>query len=169
MTKLVAALDPHFDKYRAKPVSVSKEQADKAREKEEKKFQKQVDDAVKRELKDYTPKNEKELVQLLRRTPREVLSVKQRNLISGAMSFDKRKAILITMPKDDITFLKDTDFLGPINLDKLYKTGDTVFPVLNKNKRKESACYENNGAQRCVCARRLYSGAASRRFPQSKD
>ena len=157
MTKLVAALDPHFDKYRAKPVSVSKEQADKAREKEEKKFQKQVDDAVKRELKDYTPKNEKELVQLLRRTPREVLSVKQRNLISGAMSFDKRKAILITMPKDDITFLKDTDFLGPINLDR------------SPTYRKESACYENNGAQRCVCARRLYSGAASRRFPQSKD
>ena len=135
MTKLVAALDPHFDKYRANPVATSKEQAEKAREKEEKKFQKQVDDAVKRELKEYTPKSEKELVQLLRRTPREVLSVKHRNLISGAMSFDKRKAILITMPRDDITFLKDTDFLGPLNLDKLYKTGDTVFPVLNKNKR----------------------------------
>ncbi len=135
MTKLVAALDPHFDKYRANPIATSKEQAEKEREREEKKFQEQLDNALRQATKDYAPASEKELVQLLRRTPREVLSVKQRNLISGAMSFEKRKAILITMPRDDITFLNDTDFLGPLNLDKLYKTGDTVFPVLNKSKR----------------------------------
>ncbi|MBR3176625.1 CBS domain-containing protein [Candidatus Saccharibacteria bacterium] len=132
MAKLVSALDPRLDRFRANPISTSKEREEKAREREEKKIQKRLEDAIKKELKEYTPANEKELIQLLRRTPREVLSVKQRNLISGAMSFDKRKAILITMPRDDITFLKDSDFLGPLNLDKLYKTGDTVFPVLNK-------------------------------------
>ena len=83
----------------------------------------------------YIPQNEKELVQIIRRTPRDILSVKNRNLISGAMSFDKRTAMLVTMPREDITFLNDSDFLGPLNLDKLYKTGDTVFPVLNKSKK----------------------------------
>ena len=154
MAKLVSALDPRFDRFRANPIATSKEQAEKAREREEKKYQKQLDDALKKQLKEYTPESEKELVQLLRRTPREVLSVKQRNLISGAMSFDKRKAILITMPRDDITFLKDSDFLGPLNLDKLYKTGDTVFPVLNKANKvcrsssyfKRPTSYKINGA-----------------------
>lgn len=135
MTKLVRMLDPHFDKYRATPITKVSEQTERERAKEQKKFQKQLEAVVKEVRENYTPETEKELVQIIRRTPREVLSVKNRNLISGAMSFEKRKALLITMPSDDIVFLNDNDFLGPINLDKLYKTGDTVFPVLNKNKK----------------------------------
>jgi CBS domain containing-hemolysin-like protein len=135
MTKLVAFLDPRFDRFRAVPIKKDPEEAKKVKDREDRKLKKQIEAAAKEEHKNYTPQSEKELVDVIRRTPREVLSVKDRNLISGAMSFDKRRALLITMPRDDITFLNDTDFLGPLNLDKLYKTGDTVFPVLNKSKK----------------------------------
>jgi CBS domain containing-hemolysin-like protein len=131
MAKLVKALDPRFDKYREKPMSES----EKVREKDRIKHEEQLEAAVRMERENYTPQSEKELIQLIRRTPREVLSVKNRNLISGAMSFGRRRAMLITMPREDIVFLQDSDMLGPLNLDKLYKTGDKIFPVLNKAKK----------------------------------
>ena len=131
MTKLVKALDPRFDKYREKPIA----DLEKIHAKEQRKFDKQLEKAIREEHENFVPQSEQELVQVIRRSSREILSIKNRNLISGAMSFDKRKAILIMMPREDITFLNDSDFLGPINLDKLYKTGDTTFPVLNKSKK----------------------------------
>lgn len=131
MGKIVNGLDPHFDKYRACPIAKSEEK----HEAEQQKNLEQIEQAIQHEHDNYTPQNEKELVQVIRRTPREVLSVKNRNLISGAMSFGQRKAILIMVPKDDIVFLNDKDFLGPLKLDQLYKTGDTIFPVLNKSKK----------------------------------
>jgi CBS domain containing-hemolysin-like protein len=131
MAKLVARLDPRWDKYRAKTIADN----EKIKAEHRAKYQQQLEQAVKMEHDNYIPQNEKELVQIIRRTPRDILSVKNRNLISGAMSFDKRTAMLVTMPREDITFLNDSDFLGPLNLDKLYKTGDTVFPVLNKSKK----------------------------------
>ena len=131
MAKIVKALDPRFEKYREKPMSES----EKAREKDLEKYEKKLVDAVKMEHDNFVPQSEKELVQAIRRAPREVLSVRDRNLISGAMSFAKRRAMLITMPREDIVFLEDSDVLGPLNLDKLYKTGDKIFPVLNKAKK----------------------------------
>ena len=131
MAKIVKALDPRFEKYREKPMSES----EKMREKDLEKYEKKLVDAVKMEHDNFVPQSEKELVQVIRRAPREVLSVRDRNLISGAMSFAKRRAMLITMPREDIVFLQDSDVLGPLNLDKLYKTGDKIFPVLNKAKK----------------------------------
>ena len=131
MAKIVKTLDPRFEKYREKPMSES----EKVREKDLEKYEKKLVEAVKMEHDNYVPQSEKELVQVIRRAPREVLSVRDRNLISGAMSFAKRRAMLITMPREDIVFLEDSDVLGPLNLDKLYKTGDKIFPVLNKAKK----------------------------------
>ena len=39
MAKLVSALDPRLDRFRANPISTSKEREEKAREREEKKIQ----------------------------------------------------------------------------------------------------------------------------------
>ena len=76
----------------------SASESEKEREKNELRCQEKIDAAVRHEHDNYTPLSEKELVQAIRRAPREVLSVRDRNLISGAMSFNKRKAILIMMP-----------------------------------------------------------------------
>lgn len=80
----------------------------------------------------FVPKSEKELVAVLKRTPSEILPDNQRNLIAGAMSFEQLPASLIMTERKDMMFLSEADFLGPLLLDKMYKTGATRFPVLDK-------------------------------------
>ena len=104
MTKMVVALDPKLDKYRPP-----------------------------KKVKPFRPETEKELVAVLKRTPKEVLSDGKRNLIAGAMSFDQISVASIMVPKKEMTFLHEGDFLGPLLLDKLYKTGANCFPVLDKD------------------------------------
>ena len=130
MTKLVGFFDRHFDRFRATPISNGKAQA-----KLESEYEKKLKAAIKEEQKNYTPTSEKDLVDIIRRTPTEALSVRDRNLISGAMSFKTRRASLVMMPKEDITFINEKDSLRPLVLDKLYKTGVSVFPVLNRSEK----------------------------------
>lgn len=80
----------------------------------------------------FTPKTEKEFINVLKRTPEEILSGDQRNLIAGVMSFDQIPVSLIMTERKDMMFLSESDFLGPLLLDKMYKTGATHFPVLDK-------------------------------------
>jgi CBS domain containing-hemolysin-like protein len=49
------------------------------------------------------------------------------------MAFDKMAVSVIMSPKRDMEFLHETDFLGPLTFDKLYKSGATRFPVLNQD------------------------------------
>ncbi len=81
----------------------------------------------------FTPQNEKEFVGVLKRTPKEILSDKQRNLIAGVMTFDQIPVSEIMTERADMMFLSEADFLGPLLLDKMFKTGDTHFPVLDKD------------------------------------
>lgn len=106
MTKMVVALDPKLEKYRPP-----------------------------KKVKPFRPETEQELVAVLKRTPKGVLSDEKRNLIAGAMTFDYISVASVMTPKKDMTFLHEGDFLGPLLLDKLYKTGADCFPVLNKEKQ----------------------------------
>ena len=103
MKKLTAWLDPKLAKYR---------------------------EPVKKEP--YVPKTEKEFIGVLKRTPEEILTSDQRNLIAGVMSFDQMPVSLIMTERKDMMFLSEADFLGPLLLDKMYKTGADTFPVLDK-------------------------------------
>ena len=49
------------------------------------------------------------------------------------MSFPERKVAEIMMPKSEITFVYEHDFLGPLMLDKLYQSGSSHFPVLSSD------------------------------------
>ena len=111
MRKIVKLLDPKLEKYRP-------EKAPKTPEK-------------------YTPKTLTEFIDVLRRTPKNILSDDDRNRISAIMSFDSRNISDIMVPKDQMVFVHQKDFLGPLTLDKLYKSGFTNFPVVDsKNKVK---------------------------------
>jgi CBS domain containing-hemolysin-like protein len=77
----------------------------------------------------YTPKTKQELMDLLKRTSSEVLTREERIVISSALSFATRRIREIMLPVAETLFLRDTEFLGPLTLDKLYKTGLTHFPV----------------------------------------
>ena len=80
----------------------------------------------------YTPKTEKEFIGVLKRTPENILTGEQRNIIAGIMSFDQTPVSLIMTERKDMMFLSEADFLGPLLLDKMYKTGADCFPVLDK-------------------------------------
>ncbi len=82
----------------------------------------------------YTPKTVADFIGVMKRTPKEVINDNQRNIIAAAMSFKDRKVKEIMLPKDQMTFVYENDYLGPVMLDKLYKSGFEHFPVLDKQK-----------------------------------
>ena len=104
MRKFVRWLDPKFEKFRKK--------------KPESKF---------------TPNSLPEFIDVLRRTPRSILSQKDRDRIAAVMNFENRKVGELMIPKSKMVFVNYKEVLGPLVLDKLYKSGFTNFPVVDNN------------------------------------
>ena len=105
MRKFVKFVDPKLEKYRPKkaPKPVPK----------------------------YTPKTLEEFIDVLRRTPKSILTTEDRSRISAIMSFDTRKISNLMIEKNKMIFVHYKDFLGPLTLDKLYRSGFTNFPVVD--------------------------------------
>lgn len=83
----------------------------------------------------YTPKTLPEFIDVLRRTPKSILSGQDRSRISAIMNFDNRTVKDLMAKKDEMIFVNEKEILGPLVLDKLYKSGFTNFPVVDtKNK-----------------------------------
>ncbi len=81
----------------------------------------------------YTPKTLEEFIEVLQRTPHNILSNKDRNRIAAIMSFDDRTIDKLMIPKSRMVFVNSKDVLGPLVLDKLYKSGFTNFPVVDNH------------------------------------
>lgn len=79
----------------------------------------------------YTPKSLEDFIGVLQRTPRRILSDQDRNRIAAIMSFDDRTIGELMVPKSRMIFVNAKDVLGPLTLDKLYKSGFTNFPVVD--------------------------------------
>lgn len=106
LRKFVKFIDPRLDKYRDKKPAPK-----------------------------YCPKTLEEFIEVLQRTPRSILSNEERDRIAAIMSFDERKVADLMVPRDKMVFVNGKDVLGPLVLDKLYKSGFTNFPVVdNKDK-----------------------------------
>lgn len=83
----------------------------------------------------YTPKTLEDFIGVMQRTPKSILSSQDRNRIAAIMSFDDRKVGDLMADKSKILFVDSNEVLGPLTLDKLYKSGFTHFPVIDaKNK-----------------------------------
>ena len=106
LKKIVQFLDPKLDKYRTKKPEPK-----------------------------YVPKDLKEFIDLLRRTPKDILSAKDRARISAIMNFDDREVKDLMVTKDKMIFVKKKEVLGPLTLDKLYKSGFTNFPVIDAKEK----------------------------------
>ena len=106
LQKIVKWLDPKMEKYRAKKPAVK-----------------------------YTPKSQEELVEVLQRTPSDVLSGADRARIAAVMSFDSRVVADLMIGKGEMVFVKASEVLGPLVLDKLYKSGFTNFPVVDSKEK----------------------------------
>ena len=83
----------------------------------------------------YKPKSLEEFIEVLQRTPKSILNDEARRRIASIMSFEERKVSDLMIPKTEMIFVNSKDVLGPLTLDKLYKSGFTNFPVVdNKDK-----------------------------------
>lgn len=104
MHRLVKFIDPRLEKYRSKnPKTPPK----------------------------YTPRTLEEFIDVLRRTPKSILSTTDRNRIAAIMSFDTRTVADLMVPRSKMIFVQEKEVLGPLVLDKLYKSGFTNFPVVD--------------------------------------
>lgn len=104
LRKIVKYIDPKLEKYRTKrPTSQPK----------------------------YTPRTLAEFIDVLRRTPRSILSPKDRDRIAAIMNFDNRTVGELMVIKSKMIFVNNKEILGPLVLDKLYKSGFTNFPVVD--------------------------------------
>lgn len=86
-------------------------------------------------LKDFTPESTAEFLTLLKRTPRSVLSSRERHVIATIMNFPTVKVSELMLPKSAITYVHADEVLGPLTLDRLYRSGFQHFPVLNKQRQ----------------------------------
>lgn len=106
LQKFVKWIDPRLEKYREKKVK-----------------------------KPYAPKTLEEFIGVMQRTPRSILSAKDRERIAAVMSFDDRTVGDLMTLKDKIVFVKCNETLGPLTLDSLYKSGQTSFPVIDEKEK----------------------------------
>ena len=83
----------------------------------------------------YTPKSTEDFIGIIQRTPKSILSSRDRNRIAAIMSFDDRTVSELMIPKSKMIFVKNTEILGPLTLDKLFKSGFTNFPIINSRKQ----------------------------------
>ena len=79
----------------------------------------------------YLPETIEDFLWFLKKTPEGVLPMEDRARIATVMSFKERRVRSIMTRKDQVTFVHEHDFLGPLMLDKLYKSGQEHFPVLS--------------------------------------
>lgn len=82
------------------------------------------------------PKTLKEFIETLRDLPEEVLSQKERMMIVAAMEFKNFQVADIMTPREKIVFVNIRDFLGPLTLDRLYRSGTSMFPVVDETGRQ---------------------------------
>ena len=105
MRKIVSLLDPKLEKFRPKKATP---------------------------VRKYIPESLEDFIGVIQRTPKSILSSKDRERIAAVMSFNDRTVGDLMALKNKIVFVKRKEVLGPLVLDKLYKSGFTNFPVVNE-------------------------------------
>jgi len=83
----------------------------------------------------YTPTTIEEFLAIMKRTPRSVLDRRERHVIATIMNFPNVKVSEIMLPPSAITYVNDDEVLGPLTLDRLYKSGYQHFPVIDERHR----------------------------------
>ena len=83
------------------------------------------------EIPPFTPKSLNEFIDVIKRTPHNILSSEDRARIASVMSFSNKTVGDLMVPKKEMVFVNEKEFLGPLMLDKLYKSGYNIFPVVD--------------------------------------
>lgn len=89
--------------------------------------------AVDTSSKPNVPQTIDEFLDLMKRTPRSVLSSRERQVIATIMNFPNIHVADIMLPQSAITYVRDNEVLGPLTLDRLYRSGYQHFPVVDEH------------------------------------
>lgn len=81
----------------------------------------------------YTPRTLEDFIGVVSRTPKNILDATDRARLSAVMSFNDRTVSDLMAPSSSIVFVKNNEILGPLVLDRLYKSGFTNFPVIDSH------------------------------------
>jgi len=114
MSKLVRALDPKLERFRAPKRPVP-----------------------------YTPKNKRDFEAILKRTPKNILSEEQLLVFLTILSFEDFAARDLMQPKAKMAILHETDELSLFTLNHLFQTGAKTFPVLLKTGEIDGLIHSN--------------------------
>lgn len=82
-----------------------------------------------------TPRTAADFLKILQRTPRSVLDYRARQIITMALKLPKTTAAELMTPKSKIVYVRDNEVLGPLTLDRLYRSGFAHFPVIDANEK----------------------------------
>ena len=87
--------------------------------------------SVPNDIEDIQSIDSREELQYLVDKSEGVLTVDEKKLIVHSLSFNYRTVDQIMTPKGMIDSIKKSEFLGPLTLDDLHKTGHSRLPVIN--------------------------------------
>ena len=80
----------------------------------------------------FIPETTEDFVWLINKMPSSVLSASQKETLGKVMSFDSKKVSDIMTPKAELKFVGEEDYMGPLTLSGLYKSGQSQFPVVDR-------------------------------------
>ena len=78
-----------------------------------------------------SPKTREDLFALLREAPMSVLTSNERKAMSAVLSLPDIRVSELMSPATKIVFVDQDETLGPLVLDRLYRSGFTYFPVVD--------------------------------------
>lgn len=82
----------------------------------------------------WVPEDTADFIKLIQRTPKAVLSSKQRRILATVMSAHTLTVRDLMLPASPEFFLRSTQVLSPSILDHLYQSGLSHFPVFDAKK-----------------------------------
>ena len=82
-----------------------------------------------------TLKSLEDFIKIIQLTPRSVISEIERERIAAVMTFESKRVIDLMEEKSKMVFVGADEVLGPLTLDKLYKSGFKNFPVVNTKEK----------------------------------
>lgn len=77
------------------------------------------------------PETREELLALLREAPMTVLTGQERKMITALLNLPNAWVSEVMTPGSKVVFVDKNEVLGPLILDKLYRSGFTHFPVID--------------------------------------
>lgn len=80
---------------------------------------------------DDAPKNRADIFEILAQAPHSIFSQRERNMITNLLSLPDVKVSSLMLPASEIVYVDADEVLGPLTLDRLYRSGLSHFPVKN--------------------------------------